>query len=248
MPLCTSRRELVHGLGTAGLLGVFAPAVITHPAAAQGQQDVGSAEGDRAEGGSGGQGVGVTPPEDLMREHGVLDRVLLIYEAVMRKISANEDFDPAVLTGSAEVVRDFIENYHEKLEENYVFPRFRSAGQMVELVDTLLVQHDAGRRLTAAILQLAVQRPADDDDRHRLTGTMEAFITMYRPHAAREDTDLFPKLRSIVSPNEFDALAEEFERQEQQLFGQDGFERMAVRVAGLEQAIGIHDLRQFTPR
>jgi glutaredoxin 2 len=27
-------------------------------------------------------------------------------------------------------------------------------------------------------------------------------ITMYRPHAAREDTDLFPLLRSLVSAND----------------------------------------------
>ena len=245
MSVGKSRRKIVGAVGTAGLLGVFAPAVITRPAVAQQQEGAGSTVNNRP-GGSGAEAV--TPPEDLMREHGVLDRVLLIYEAVMRKQSANEDFDPAVLTGSAEIVRDFIENYHEKLEENYVFPRFRSAGQMVDLVETLLIQHDAGRTLTARILQLAGQSRADDDDRHRLTGTMQAFITMYRPHAAREDTDLFPKLRNVVSPNEFDALAEEFERQEQQLFGDDGFERMAARVAGLEQTIGIHDLSQFTPR
>ena len=30
----------------------------------------------------------VTPPEDLMREHGVLDRLLLIYEAVLRNFDA----------------------------------------------------------------------------------------------------------------------------------------------------------------
>jgi hypothetical protein len=36
----------------------------------------------------------VTPPEDLMREHGVLDRVLLIYEAVLRNFDANRDFNP----------------------------------------------------------------------------------------------------------------------------------------------------------
>jgi hypothetical protein len=33
----------------------------------------------------------VTPTEDLMREHGVLDRVLLIYDAAVRRLSANED-------------------------------------------------------------------------------------------------------------------------------------------------------------
>jgi len=34
----------------------------------------------------------VMPPEDLMREHGVLDRVLLIYEAALRNFAANGRF------------------------------------------------------------------------------------------------------------------------------------------------------------
>jgi hypothetical protein len=71
-----------------------------------------------------------------MREHGVLDRLLLIYEAGTRKFASNEDFDPAIITGSAEIVRDFIGNSHEKSEEEAVFPRFRKVGKMVPLVDT----------------------------------------------------------------------------------------------------------------
>ncbi len=244
MPFDRSRRDVVRAVGSAGLLGVFAPAIITRPAAAQ-RQEGATGSLDQPEASSGG--VEVTPPEDLMREHGVLDRVLLIYEALMPKLSAGENFDPAVLNSSAEIVRNFIQNYHEKLEENYVFPRFRNAGQMIDLVETLRVQHGAGRNVTATILQLAARPPWSDDDRRRLTGAMQSFITMYRPHAAREDTDLFPKLKNVVSANEYDSLAEEFERQEHMLFGDDGFESMVTRVAGLEGAIGIHDLSQFTP-
>jgi hemerythrin-like domain-containing protein len=189
----------------------------------------------------------ISAPEDLMREHGVLDRVLLIYEAVIRRFGAGEDFDPSVLTDAATIVRDFIENYHEKSEEDHVFPRFKKARKMVPLVDTLLAQHQAGRRVTQAILRLAPTSRADGDDRRQLVGAMQAFIAMYRPHAAREDTDLFPRLRSLVSSNEYDALAEEFEEKEHELFGEDGFDKMAHRVAELEQRIGIHDLAQFTP-
>ena len=76
---------------------------------------------------------------------------------------------------------------------------------------------------------------------------MQSFIAMYRPHAAREDTDLFPKLHELVSEHEYDAMAEDFEKKERQLFGEDGFEKMVDRVAKLEEAIGIHDLNQFTP-
>jgi hemerythrin-like domain-containing protein len=189
----------------------------------------------------------VSPPEDLMREHGVLDRLLLIYEAGLRKFASNQDFDPAIITSAAETVRDFIENYHEKSEEEAVFPRFKKAGKLMPLVDTLLEQHQAGRRVTQAILQSASGSRKDGDDRKRLINSIQAFIAMYRPHAAREDTDLFPLLRSLVSSHEYDAMAEDFERKEHQLFGEDGFEMMAKRVAGLEQRIGIDDLAQFTP-
>jgi len=190
----------------------------------------------------------VTPPEDLMREHGVLDRVLLLYEAGIRKWSASEDFDPALITQSAEIIRDFINNYHEKSEEDHVFPRFKKAGKMVDLVDTLWRQHNAGRKVTDRIIALAPSSRANPDERRQLIASMQSFITMYRPHAAREDTDLFPKLKDVVSTNEYDAMADEFEKKEHELFGEDGFEKMAARVAQLEQRMGIHDLGQFTPR
>jgi hemerythrin-like domain-containing protein len=153
----------------------------------------------------------------------------------------------AILTQSAEIVRDFIENYHEKSEEEQVFPRFRKAGKMIALVETLLAQHQAGRRVTATILQLAPDSRTESGDRLHLKVAMQSFIAMYRPHAAREDTDLFPKLHELVSEHEYDAMAEDFEKKERQLFGEDGFEKMVDRVAKLEEAIGIHDLNQFTP-
>ena len=33
----------------------------------------------------------VSPPEDLMREHGILKRVLLVYEEAIRRIDTNQD-------------------------------------------------------------------------------------------------------------------------------------------------------------
>src|SRR5262249_41832932 len=81
----------------------------------------------------------------------------------------------------------------------------------------------------------------------RSLDTVRSFIAMYRPHEAREDTVLFPKLRSVVSASEFDAMAEDFENDEHRKFGEDGFEMMVDRVAGLERALGIYDPAKFTP-
>jgi hemerythrin-like domain-containing protein len=189
----------------------------------------------------------VTPPEDLMREHGVLNRILLIYDTAMRKLSANEDFDPEVVKQAAQIIQQFIEGYHERNEEQQLFPRFRKAGKLVNLVDILYQQHQAGRRLTDTILDLVPKSGAAGDDRTRLVRSLQAFITMYRPHEAREDTELFPKLRSVVSANEFDSMAEDFEKDERKKFGQDGFATMVHRVADLEKKLGINNLAQFTP-
>ncbi len=189
----------------------------------------------------------VTPPEDLMREHGLLNRLLLIYEAAMQKFASNESFDPSILSKSAQTVRDFIENYHEINEENHLFPRFRKAGKLNRLVDILFQQHLAGRRVTETILRLAPASGTAGESRAQAVAAMQAFIGMYRPHEAREDTVLFPALRSVVTASEFDAMGEDFEKDERRKFGEDGFEKAVSQVASLEEAIGIADLAKFTP-
>src|SRR5947209_13510091 len=61
-------------------------------------------------------GEEVSPAEDLMREHGVLDRILLIYEDILVRVHDRKEFPPEVLANGANLVRRFIEDYHEKLE------------------------------------------------------------------------------------------------------------------------------------
>ncbi len=189
----------------------------------------------------------VSTNEDLMREHGVLKRVLLAYGEVVRRIRSNQDFPAETVTDGASIIRKFIEDYHEKLEEDYLFPRFRKAGKLVDLVDVLLAQHQAGRRVTDRVLAEArtLKTPAD---RNRLADDLEAFIRMYAPHEAREDTVLFPALHQVVSPHEYDALGDQFEAIERRTFGGDGFEMYVDKVAAIEKKLGIYDLAQFTPK
>jgi hemerythrin-like domain-containing protein len=191
----------------------------------------------------------VSPAEDLMREHGVLKRVLLIYGEAIRRMDAREDLPPDPLADAAKLIRSFVEDYHEKLEENFLFPRFRKANRLVDLVDVLQQQHQAGRKLTEATMRLANAGSIRDDGRRReLKDSMARFIRMYAPHEAREDTILFPAFRKIVSGNEYDSLGEDFEKKEQELFGKDGFEKMVDRVAGIEKKLSIYELAQFTPK
>jgi hemerythrin-like domain-containing protein len=191
----------------------------------------------------------VSPAEDLMREHGVLKRVLLIYGESVRRLDSGRELPPESVSDSAKIIRSFIEDYHEKLEEEHLFPRFRKANRLVDLVDVLAAQHQAGRRLTNTTLRLST--PASmrhPEEKRQPTDALRAFIRMYNPHEEREDTVLFPAFRKIVSANEYDALGEQFEDKEHQLFGEDGFDKMVDRVAAIEKTLGIYDLAQFTPK
>jgi hemerythrin-like domain-containing protein len=191
----------------------------------------------------------VSPPEDLMREHGALKRILLVYSEALRRIDANEDLAPEPIAESAKIIRSFVEDYHEKLEEDYLFPRFKKANKLIDLVDVLLQQHQGGRRLTDITMQFATNQALKNaDDRRKLADSMRQFIRMYNPHEAREDTVLFPAFRGIVSAHEFDSLGEDFEKKEDELFGDDGFFKVVDRVAEIEKKLGIYDLAQFTPK
>src|SRR5262249_45054789 len=67
---------------------------------------------------------GVTAPEDLMKEHGVLNRCLLIYEDGIRRIQSKLECQPEVFHETAQLIRTFVEEYHEKNEETFIFPEF----------------------------------------------------------------------------------------------------------------------------
>lgn len=231
----TSRRRFLKMSGT--LTAGLALPMISHGALAA------EKEGKKSE------APEVNPVEDLMREHGVLGRVLLIYEEILKRVGQNREVPAGVARESAEIIHGFIEDYHEKLEEGEIFPRFQGTGKLADLTAVLFAQHQAGRRLTDTILKnsqsadLAV--PASPQ---KYVASMREFIRMYRPHAAWEDTVLFPALHKIVPRREFDEMGGRFEERERQLFGKNGFESIVAAVADLERKLGIFELSKFTPQ
>jgi len=185
---------------------------------------------------------GVTAPEDLMKEHGVLNRCLLIYEEGMRRVKAGEDLPPEVFNHTAQLIKKFVEEYHEQNEEKFIFPEFERAKKLTELVETLKTQHRAGRAVTAQILALSQpDKFRAKENRSEVVAACEKFIRMYRPHEAREDTVLFPALRTIIKPKQVEELGERMEEAEHQVLGEEGFEKNVEQVAAIEQQLGIFD-------
>lgn len=188
----------------------------------------------------------VTAIEDLMREHGVLRRILIVYsESANRLRRARADiYEP--ISQAAELFRTFGENYHEKaLEETFIFPVVSKLGNETSQYPSILIaQHQRGRQITDYILNAA--KTKEPGDVQQLASAMDSLVRMYRPHAAREDTVVFPAWKQTLTKEQLDEMSEKFEDIEHDQFGKDGFDKAVSQIAAIEQQLGLADLSQFT--
>jgi len=210
------------------------------------EKEVASAQ-DTGRKGKAAEATAVTAVEGLMREHSVLGRIFVIYEETMRRIENDNETPPHALSVAAATVRSFIEDCHQKAEEELVFSRLRQDGKHAPVLDVLFAQHAVGRKLTDTIIRLAEPLPSELADRTLLSNSMREFMRMYRPHAAREETIIFPALHQILSAREYEAMGDGLGQRVRQFFGPKGFEETVDKIAEVERNLGLLDLATFTP-
>jgi hemerythrin-like domain-containing protein len=191
----------------------------------------------------------VTATEDLMREHGILRRALLVYrESATRLRQDPASVAPDALEKAANLFRVFGEDYHEKrLEESFVFPAVKKlSGAPASYVDVLLGQHARGRLITDYVLSITKADRIASHSVEPLAKALESFARMYDHHAAIEDTIVFPAWKASVGETELDVLAAKFEEIEAEQFGDDGFDMALKRMEEIETSLGLSNLEMFT--
>jgi hemerythrin-like domain-containing protein len=159
-----------------------------------------------------------------------------------------ETVDPSALVDAARLFRSFGENYHERiLEEQYIFSEVHKAGGPVAgLVEVLIRQHQRGRDITDYIEQIGKKGTIGTGDVEPLATTMESMVRMYDPHAAWEDTIVFPAWKKEQPKRRLDELAEKFEEIEHQQFGKDGFDDAVARISRIEEMLELANLDLYT--
>ena len=242
------RRQLMTGISLAGaavLLNACRPSSNSSNSSSSATND--ENKNDSAPGEA--TAVDVTATEDLMREHGILRRTLLVYqESATRLRQDPNSVPPDALEKAVTLFRVFGEDYHEqKLEEVFVFPIVKkSPGTPAMYVDVLLGQHARGREITEYLLAITKLDRIASHSVEAVAKALESFVRMYEHHTAIEDTIIFPVWKSAVGEAELDVIAAKFEEIEVQLFGEDGFEVALKRMEEIETALGMSNLEMFT--
>lgn len=192
----------------------------------------------------------ISATEDLMIEHGVLRRTLLVFQATAGKIRLDPaSVDPVELRRALTLFRVFGSEYHEiALEERRVFPTVREAGgPAAELVPVLIRQHNRGHEINSFAVTVLARGKITNNDGAAMADALDGFVHMYEHHTAREDTIVFPAWRRAMSPQQFAETREAFEDIERARFGVNGREDAIKQIGQIEDALGLGDLGQFTP-
>ncbi len=215
-----------------GAVGLGLAAAATGGRSARGQQDAPDA---------------VAATQALMHEHGVIHRLMNVYQECADRLIAGVDVPPDALGGTGVVLDDFIRAHHEAIEEQYVYPAFIAADRRVGTVAVLIRQHAVGRSLAARVVFLAGKDAAGQrETRNALVRTCRAYARMYRAHVAHEDTVLLPALREVMPAADFSRLSERFRASERGPGGQNPAASALERIVEAEEMLGIAGLDAFT--
>jgi len=183
--------------------------------------------------------------EDLMREHGILRRAILVFRECAQRLSGGGQVDARALHQTAQLFRNFGEDYHEKkLEEENIFPQLRDkGGDGAAMVQVLIDQHNRGRAIIDYVLAStkgAIVQGAE------LVAPLNTFELMYENHAAREDTIIFPAWKKAIGEHAVKEMGDKFEDIEKKQFGGDGFDMAVKQIGEIEQMLGLSDIAQFS--
>ena len=110
----------------------------------------------------------------------------------------------------------------------------------------MVVQHNRGREITDYIIGVTQGAKLGATNAEPLAKALESFVLMYRNHAAREDTIVFPAWKQTMTGKQLDEIGDNFEDIEKEQFGGDGFEDAVKQISAIEASLGLADIAQFT--
>jgi hemerythrin-like domain-containing protein len=159
-----------------------------------------------------------TPPRQLAEEHEYVMLVVGAMEAEAASIERTGTVHTERVAQMVDFTRNFTDGDHHSKEEDLLFPlleeRSRSAGGTISV---LLSEHEAARDCIRAIDAALPDAAGDDPERAAgargvIAENLKLYAFLLPLHIGKEDTVLFSLTDELLSVQEQDILAEEFDR------------------------------------
>ena len=175
------------------------------------------------------------PIETLSNEHGLIRQFLDVLSLAAEKIEDGQHPSEAFFEKGVEFARTFADHDHHFKEEHVLFVQLaqKKQGEIDAHLEALRYEHERGRLLVTGI-ETAIPGYAERDPikTGELLENMAAYVSLLRHHIHVEDHVFYPMTKKTLNEQEFEAIAQEFDKQHEK-HGHDTFEKCHKMVVDM---------------
>ncbi len=167
--------------------------------------------------------------ELLMSEHRLIERVLGSLETFALEVEGGLQPDRSVLADYGTFFREFADACHHGKEEDMLFARMVERGFSRETgpVAVMLHEHRVGRGHVGALREAGSGTgPLSAVQAQLAVEHANAFVPLLRGHILKEDRVLYPMAVRLLTADELERMAADFEALETRLRGDGSYDKL----------------------
>ncbi len=160
--------------------------------------------------------------EELLQDH-VFRRLQIVIEKCYALLYEGKDVPFGDLIKIADMIEQFVDNFHHGKEEKSYFPETENKDHYSEEVRKFVIEHELGRRIANRVRIHLEEFLEGKDAREPLARYLKAYSVFILDHTSKEDRFFndVKKKRSLSEKEEKD-LKKEFERMKQECLRKSG--------------------------
>ncbi len=174
--------------------------------------------------------------EILRKEHATILHMLEVTTEVTNRLDRGQKVAPQTLADILDFFHTFADRCHHGKEEDLLFPLLEPKGlpRQAGPVGVMLHEHEAGRGLLRQLADGADDYRQDKPEAgQQWAAAARGYVALLRQHIIKENDILFRMAEEVLSAQEQQQLATQFDRVETEKLGVGTHERLHQMMARL---------------
>ena len=166
--------------------------------------------------------------EIMMEEHRAIERVLSSLERATLRLGRGDEVYLRFFSGCSAFFRGFVDGYHQKKEEQFLFPALVNNGLPKESgpIAVMLAEHAQGRYLAQLLGSATIQLQTGDlRRREQVINSAAGYIKLFRQHIYKEEKILSPLAEKVIPLEQKERINLSFESMQYEEMGEEVHEK-----------------------
>jgi hemerythrin-like domain-containing protein len=162
--------------------------------------------------------------EDLLQDHIFIRRLQVVIEKCYIQLHEGKEIPIGDLVKIADIIEQFVDQFHHGKEENSYFPKTESKGSSYsEEIRKFVIEHEFGRRIARRVRIHLEEFLQGKDTREPLARYLKTYSIFILDHTSKEDSFFMTlKEKQSLSQEDERVLKEQFNCMKRECLGKGG--------------------------